>query len=67
MAINEYEGRYQYERPVRVTPKADIQRRLAEERSTEIQTMRMYMRRYPDKAKDYARELFGFLLTKDAA
>jgi hypothetical protein len=41
-----------------------IERSVDEVRSVEIQMMRALMRRYPDKAKEVAFELFKLSLTK---
>lgn len=58
---------YQSVGNIRRIPREDIERRREEERSVEIMAMRVYMRRYPDKAKEIAREMFRINFTEKAA
>jgi hypothetical protein len=48
-------------------PREDIERSKDEDRSIEINQMRLLMRRYPDKAKEVAVEMFRIRFTEKAA
>jgi hypothetical protein len=48
-------------------PREDLERVQDEERSIEINMMRALMRRYPEKAKEAASEMFRFVLTNRPA
>lgn len=52
---------------IRRIPREDIDRSKDEERSVEINHMRLLMRRYPDKAKEVAVEMFRIRFSEKAA
>ena len=53
MAVNELEGRYQYERPVRVKKREEI----PDPRRSELSLVEILIQRNPERAKEFLERL----------